>query len=87
MNFNISSINIQNPELFSTFIWGFKQLDILKTINFFSVWLREQKMFLFEHVIDIRDAPTRPGPARPDQAMTLIEGLFLTQLKRTQFNC
>ena len=36
----------------------------------FSIWSIEQKILLFEHIIDIRDDPARPasarlGPARP----------------------
>ena len=31
----------------------------------FSTWSMEQKMFIFQHKIDIRDEPARLGPTRP----------------------
>ena len=43
----------------------------------FSIWSIEQKMFLFDHIIDIRDENGWPGPA-----MTLFDELFLNHFKR-----
>ena len=34
-------------------------------------------MFLFDHLVDIRDELARPGPV-----VTLYDGLFLSNLKR-----
>ena len=39
-------------------------------------------MFLSDHIIDTRDEPPWFGPTQPDQAVTLFDGLFLSQLKR-----
>ena len=51
-----------------------------------------QKLFIFENIIDIcieqarsnpiRPDPTRPNSNRPDPVIRLIEGLFLSLLKR-----
>ena len=35
-----------------------------------SIWLMEEKMFHFDHIIDIRDEPAKLGPAR-----TILDGL------------
>ena len=37
----------------------------------FFIWPIEQKMFLFDHIIDIGDEPARPGPTRPGLLVTL----------------
>ena len=51
-------------DLISTFIWKLKKKrGISETFDFF-IQLMEQKRFLFDHIIDIRDELTWPGPAR-----------------------
>ena len=42
-----------------------------------SVYLTEQKTFLFDNIIDYRDKPTRPLPT-----ITLRDGLILSQIRR-----
>ena len=56
-----------------------KQRNILETIDFFDM-VHGTFFFLFEHIIDIRDEPARPGPA-----VTLFDALFLSQFKRYSF--
>ena len=50
-------------ELLSSVIWDFQTTRISRKLLIFSIWSMEQKMFLFEHMIDIRDEPARPDPA------------------------
>ena len=46
---------------------------ISETNDFLSIRFVEEKMFIFEHIIVMRDEPARPGPA-----VALFDALFLS---------
>ena len=64
-------------ELIFTVIYGFSNSAISRKLLIFSIWLRERKYFIFDHIIDIRDEPAQPIHVRPDPTITLFDGLFL----------
>ena len=47
-------------ELLSTVIWDFRTTQYPRNYWFFSIWSLEHKLFIFEHIIDIRDEPGWP---------------------------
>ena len=59
---------------------GLSNNAISRKLLIFSVWSIEQKMFIFEHMIDICDEPAGHGPA-----VTLFDALFLSQFERYSF--
>ena len=48
-------------EIFSTVIYGISNYDTSRKLMTFSIWLMEQKMFHFDHIISVCDEPARSG--------------------------
>ena len=56
------------------------------TIDCFDIAYGPWKFIFFDHVTDICDEPVRlglirPDPARPDTALTVFDGLILSEVK------
>ena len=82
----VSAINTErvgSRELLSTVIGELKQQDICDTI-FCDMIHRTKKNIFFEYIIDIRDEPGKPGPTRPNPAVTLLTGYFSETSKDIQ---
>ena len=59
-----------SEKFFPQSYWTFKQRIVLQI--FFSIWHMEQKMFQFDHIIDIRDVLARSGSAETQFDVSLL---------------